>query len=146
MKEFHIYVRERNGIEITSNPAWVNADRVDFQRTVTLPFQGNDRDLNYLTRRLHDRLDTRITLVTEQTPVALLIGRTLFGSFILKPPTIRNAFDQYSADCLAQRRKKRICLHLPDTLYDLPWEVLHDPRDPDDNFIALNGSVVRYDS
>jgi hypothetical protein len=142
---FHLYIREKGGFEVTTDPAWATRGKVSFTREQLLVFDEKDRDLNYLMRRLHDRTANRIMRIPDQTSLASLIGKALFRAFISQQQIISDAYSQYRTRCLARGHKKRMCLHLPESLYDLPWEVLHDPQDPDGNFIAVDGSVVRYD-
>jgi hypothetical protein len=76
----------------------------------------------------------------NQEKIATRIGEQLFRTFF--PDPICDNFRAYGKT----QTQPRIVLHLPRSLFHLPWEVLKDPRDRDGKFLSLLGSIVRCDT
>jgi hypothetical protein len=105
-------------------------------------FLPND-ELRTSLVQLHDRGKDRLRDIPSQERITSFIGETLYKSFITNgtPSQISdpiNTFLQGQDSC-------RIALHLPRSLYYLPWEVLRNPADPYGSFLSLVHSLVRVD-
>jgi hypothetical protein len=148
MEIFHLYLRETAAIrifEITDDPRWASYDKITVDVDQASQHSNERRSLRSLIKQLHDRTSDRIRTVPDQARIAAAIGETLFSNAIGASAKISESFDNYDKLCVSEHRKIRIALHLPASLYYLPWELLRDPRDPPGNFFALNGSIIRYD-
>jgi len=145
MEILHLYLRPTSAsktFEITDDPRWRSYDQITVDIDQASPLS---RPLKSLIQQLHDRGSERLMRVPDQTQIAAAIGETLFSNVIGGSKEISKSFDAYHDQCISQHRQIRLALHLPDSLYYLPWELLRDPRDPPGNFFALNGSIIRYD-
>jgi hypothetical protein len=93
--------------------------------------------------QLHDRGKNRLKDIPSQDKVTSFIGETLYKSFITNgtPNPISDRVDSF----LQRESPQRIAVHLPRSLYYLPWEVLRNPADPYGNFVSLFHSLVRVD-
>jgi hypothetical protein len=89
---------------------------------------------------LHDRGPARFLRFEDQEPVCAHLGETLFRAFVQARALDRYREYRQGAD------RPRIALHLPRSLYYLPWELLRDPADPPGQFLSVQGSVVRFDA
>ena len=106
--------------------------------TNSTPDYSWDKFENDLTN-LRGRDSEGPQLYKYQEPIAKRIGEALFRTFF--PDPIKQRFDAY-------RNKlawSRLALHLPRSLFVLPWEILKDPSDKAGKFLSLIGSVVRCD-
>jgi hypothetical protein len=148
MEIFHLYLRPSGSqtFEITDDPRWLSFDEITVDVDKVSPHSKEKRPLKSLIQQLHDRTAARIMRVPDQTQIASAIGEALFTTVIGASAKILASFDNYHTLCVSTYRRIRIALHLPDSLYYLPWELLRDPRDRPDNFFALTGSIIRYDS
>lgn len=146
MAPFNIYLRSTAATKIfriAGDHRFLSSDEVTIDLDQESQIRG--RTLHSLIKQLHERGHLRIKTVPEQTPIASAIGGALFSSVIRASQATSDRFDEYHKKCLANYRKLRLSLHLPPSLYHLPWELLRDPSDAPGNFIALNGSITRYD-
>ncbi len=94
--------------------------------------------------RLHDREpNTCLKDIPSQEKITSFIGETLYKVFIGNgtPNPVSDAVNEF----MEREGPHRIALHLPRSLYYLPWEVLRNPADPYGNFISLFHSLVRVD-
>jgi hypothetical protein len=149
MEIFHVYLRSTSAshiFEITNDPRWASYDNITVDIDQPYALSPDKRPLKSLIQQLHDRGSERLMRVPDQTQIAAVIGEALFSIVIGGSETISKSFDTYHDQCITQHRKIRLAVHLPASLYYLPWELLRDPRDPPGNFFALNGSIIRYDS
>jgi hypothetical protein len=98
--------------------------------------------------QLFDRDDpSRPRTIAEQDDIGSIVGETLFDTFIAGH--IRQRYDACKAAASKERdagAAPRVCLHIPRDLFAHPWELLRDPRELRGQFIALRGSVTRYDA
>lgn len=101
-----------------------------------------DKALKLDVEKLHERSNPdRLRDVNTQLPICARIGEKLFNSFIA---TSHRTLDRYR-EYQKTNPIPRMALHLPPSLYDLPWEVLRDPEDPRGRFVSLLGSLIRCD-
>jgi hypothetical protein len=104
-------------------------------------------DLNKNISKLHARGPYRVLKdIPSQYEVSSFIGETLYRTFIMGEShdgNVSNAFDQFFQ---SGQGPQRLALHLPRSLYFLPWEVLRRPADPKWAFFSRFHSVVRVDA
>jgi hypothetical protein len=105
-----------------------------------------DDELKTALIKLHARGPYQVLYdVPSQDVVASFIGETLYRTFITDsvPNPVSTAFDQFFLRY--GKGPHRFALHLPRSMYYLPWELLRRPSDPDGLFFSLFHSVVRVD-
>jgi hypothetical protein len=143
MKIFHLYIREKIRTGAIYGPIIyeVATDR-SFESVEETFLSRSQADLKKQVETLHMRGETRsLKTIPQQAAVCAELGEFLFKTFFIDPSNILLNYDEYCA----MQSPVRIGLHLPDSLYYLPWEILRDPRTPTGNFITLQGSLIRYD-
>jgi hypothetical protein len=75
----------------------------------------------------------------DQEVIATRVGEHMFRTFL--PSPVAQGFHDYRRT----HARPRVALHLPRSLFALPWEVLKDPSDRAGKFLSLIGSVIRCD-
>jgi hypothetical protein len=103
-------------------------------------------ELSTALLKLHARGANRILRdIPSQDVVSSFIGESLYNTFIMGERTnpVSSAFHQFFERYGAGPH--RLALHLPRSLYFLPWELLRNPSDPSGHFFSLFHSVVRVD-
>src|SRR5436853_3269914 len=131
---FIVTIRDlgNDNFEVYGENAAAEAGRVQFVR-------GSVFDENL--KKLHDRDGFGFVTVTQHDDGCSAIGEHLFKSF-------------FGGSVLARYRNyrdrnpdyPRIALQIPQSLYYLPWEVIRDPKDNPGQYLAMQGSLIRYDS
>jgi hypothetical protein len=135
---FNLYIRSS-----TDSP---NQFRVSAQRP-----DGPSEDVNFTLGeglsntilKLHARgADRVLTNIPDQDIVSSEIGEELFNTFLSGKVLSEydGFFNSHDPDFI-----QRIALHLPRSLYAIPWEVLRDPRRPRGSFLSRSHSLVRVD-
>ena len=118
------------------------ADAVDIIR-----FQPSDALQKGLTQLYERSPGLRLLDLDRHDDVSRTVGVELFTTFFRG--AVLDAYDAHRKSLAGKKpgtgRKLRLGLHLPRSLYRYPWELLLDPRQEARSFIALVGSVVRYD-
>jgi hypothetical protein len=137
---FNLYVREtgdRQYVVTADDPTGPQA---------TVHFTAGDEFKTALLK-LHARgADRVLRSIPEQDPVSSVVGEELFTTFIKGPKgtAVSLAFDKFIA-AHDPEVPQRIALHLPRSLYRLPWELLRDPKQPPGDFLSLFHSLIRVD-
>src|SRR5262245_55950457 len=139
MSFFHLLIEDAG-----SDSFWVS-DRADPGSRTKVFFDRSDSDegkkltgnLGVLRSRGHEGPMS----FKKQEPVAEAIGHALYETFLPVGSTVRARFESY----IKQFPIPRLALHLPRTLFDVPWEVLKRPEELKGKFLSLMGSVVRCD-
>lgn len=109
---------------------------------------ARDADFDLALKKLHSREPFRVlTTVLEQNPVAAEVGERLFNTFVKgdAKTVVSEAYDSFF-DGHDEETPQRIALHLPQSLYRLPWELLRDPSHPPGWFLSLFHSLIRIDN
>src|SRR6267154_1844977 len=98
-----------------------------------------DPKLTLKLERLSERGPNGIQTFVEHEATCKEIGEEIFSSFV-QGRTLQQfrAYTQNSS-------RPRLAIHIPQSLYYLPWEVIRDPTDPPGQFLSLKGSVTRFD-
>jgi hypothetical protein len=100
-----------------------------------------DDSFKELMLRLQGRSPVQYIDQADQEIDTTLMGERLFSTFFVDP-VLKRYFDYRKRIGFAD---PRIALNLPRSLYYLPWELLRDPSDVSGQFLAMQGSVIRFD-
>src|SRR5258706_5544773 len=116
---FHLWVgQEAAGIfEVwaTAGAVKVDAGSIAYSRSADFSLA--------LERLLERRAGLTVNNLRDQDSLSKTIGRELFTSFFAEP--VLGLFRQYRAE----NDPPRVALHIPPTLYSIPWELLSDTQD-----------------
>lgn len=133
---FHLTIKEvkeagGNRFSVYAESAEAEAQEVEF---------ATDAELTKLLTDLHERGPLGLVTYRAHELVCIQIGTTLFNKFFV-PPVLRRfqAYRSRNPDDL------RLALHISPSLYYLPWEVLRESADDKQQFLAFEGSIIRYD-
>jgi hypothetical protein len=119
----------------------VAVDRAGVGEPVTF---SEDADFREKLAILHERGPGRVLIdLPSHDKQCSEIGELLFGSFIAAAPKVHREFKKAAA-----AGGPRVALHLPESLFKYPWEILRDPESAESNFIATRqgGSIFRCDA
>jgi hypothetical protein len=105
-------------------------------------FQPDDK-LKGLLATLQERKDLSLGFADfdAQEKGCAKIGAHLFQKFFV-PPALQRYKDYRARN---NKESPRIALHIPRSLYYLPWEVLREVEGVDGQFLSIEGSIIRYD-
>jgi hypothetical protein len=138
---FHLYIRQADELPYKYFVSTTNLAKDE----VTVHFSAS-AEFDMAIAKLYARGANRVLrTIPDQDLVTSFIGESLFTAFI------RGAvLDEYYAfkekmDLPQSAPYQRIALHLPRSLYRLPWEILRDPDHPPGLFLSLTYSVIRVD-
>jgi hypothetical protein len=113
---------------------------------IPTPIKFDRSTISEKLEQLHDRSNcpSRIVMFNKHEALCREIGEYLFTSFLVGDELRR--FRSYRADC-GSEFLPRIALHLPRSLFYLPWELLRDPGDGRGQYLSTGdtGSLIRYD-
>ncbi|HEX8634905.1 MAG TPA: hypothetical protein VF703_12225 [Pyrinomonadaceae bacterium] len=137
---FHLTIKQVGDVtdgrfHVYAGDAESEAEEVIFTR---------DEELSGLMDKLHERKNLAYGFLNffEQETGCAKIGAKLFKDFF-----VGHALQKYK-DYRAKISDSapRIAVHIPPTLYYLPWEVLRESEEPTGQFLSIEGSVIRYSS
>jgi hypothetical protein len=94
--------------------------------------------------RLHERGPLGFQDWKSHEEACRFLGEALFSG-LLTGDLLTNYRD-YRDKLHPLAKRPRFGLHLPATLYEFPWELMRDPKDPKGQFLSMLGSVIRYSS
>jgi hypothetical protein len=92
--------------------------------------------------QLHDRSPDRIGTPLAHDQTCTAIGEFLFNAVLTG--VLKDEYEQYK-QTFEEVFEPSIALYLPSSLYFLPWELMRDPAEPKNQFLATQGSVIRFD-
>src|SRR5262245_14893106 len=133
---FHLHFRDLGEPKFS-----VAVDRAGVGEPVTFP---ENADFREKLASLYERGPSRLQIdLPSYDKLCSEIGEQLFRSFIAAAPNVHQEFKKAAA-----AGGPRVALHLPQSLFKLPWEVLRDPESAESNFIATSqgGSIFRCDA
>jgi hypothetical protein len=135
---FNLYIRASTGLPDRYRVSAQRPDGPSEEVTFAVSSALSDRIL-----KLHARgADRVLTTIPDQDIISSAIGEELFDTFFLGQ--VLSEYDGFFASHDTDYIQ-RIALHLPRSLYAIPWEVLRDPRRPPGSFLSRSHSLVRVD-
>lgn len=138
---FHLYIKagdEPNSFTVTPHDPNASSSLILFLK---------DEQFDTTMLRLMARgADAVYRDIPSQNVATSYLGETLFKAFFPANGAIsvRKAFTDFLAEHDPQI-PQRIALHLPRSLYKLPWELLRMPGAPWGDFLSLFHSIIRID-
>lgn len=143
MSRFHLYITESksNSTHVVDGALYDVCSESCAQNPYPLEFIADEHLQNDIAFLQEPKVPNGIQSADAHNKICSQIGEKLFRIFVAQFSLVYKDYENY----LGQNDYPRIVLHLPPTLYDLPWELLRNPEDPPGRFLCLSGSIIRCD-